>query len=884
MIHVLLLLALLAGFLSAGPDAKAEPARYYAADYLHDIEGGQTVAEAIAGAGRAWRSGTAPSGHLEGALWVRYRAAALADEAPVVVTMGDWWVDSVSAYLVGSSGGVVRRLAAVAEPGFYTPHAFRLPTDLAPGTQLVFRLASETAIRPQLSSFSPTAFVKLLEQRRLLAVGALGGMGVCALFLAIAAIVLRAPSAAWLALATVGLQAYVILDAGALPGSWLVQLHGDFAVWNPLYMLPVVIAMLGMLRTAFPLAQHYPWLERVCLGGQGLLITCWVAGLAGGGRWLLVITNVSVLGVLLVILLTFALLIKRGQKWAGLGLCSALPLGLVALLRSPLLFTERSVGGWDQVQQLLPFATVLLCIALLLSRFLTEIDERRRIGRDLASVEADARRKLEREVRRRTLEAERARLAAEKLARVKDRFMVAVSHDLRTPLATIVGVVELLESGADDLSADRQRGMLRRASRYILDVIEDLTLYERLKSGSQRPSSNQFSLVGIAEDIEGLLGERAADNGVLLSIDIPPGLPDVVCDRRYVSRILVNLTTNALAATSSGGAVQLDLALRQGETGRELMMTVADAGRGLAPEALAALRSGDVAGYGFTVVGDLVNALQGRLSVDSELGKGTTVIVTIPVEIATASEDLDPANALLEVQRVLLVEDVPENQLIGSAMLRSFGLQVVAVASLRETREALAEGSYDVLLLDRQLPDGDGLAALEELRALCRSRFYYPRCVLVTADSSAEARDSALNNGFDSLLLKPYTLRQLRDALAGGSGRLPDVPAVGHRNYLDLLAPEQRRQVLQGFKATAGEVQDALRLALKYDDVELALSASHRLVGSASAAARERLAEQARAVNDHLRRDHRLDRHGLEQLLYRLAASVEGVAVEQAAL
>lgn len=875
------LLAVLLGYCMVFGQASAAERQYLQdVELLHDESGMLTLEQLVApDAAARFSIGKAPPSYPAGALWLRLNGDWLGRDGALMLEVGRWWVGSIDAFLV-APGAAPSPLAPLAREGYFTPHVFRVPAGQAAGADVYLRMSSRTSVPTGVAVWQADAFLEHLERRRLAVAGALGAMGACLLLLLGYSLPTRDPAAAWLALAVAGTACYVALDAGALPASWLAPIRGHMAVLNPLYTLPISIGALGALRFVFPLAAHLPRLAGWLRVGQLVLAALWLAGPVlsyqlGLGRWLIQMANGAILLVASVYLISAIVMLMRGYRSAVLVLALLLPMGAAGLAAIPWVGRALPVSFTDLATPLLPLLTTLLGVALLGSRLLEVTVERRRLREEHRLRDREVQRELERTVRKRTMQAEKARLRAEKLARVKERFMAAISHDLRTPLATVVGLADVAGREYAGLGVAEQQRMLRRASRYMLDVIEDLTLFERLEDGAERAVANRFSLGGLAGDVEALLQERARDAGVELSMSAEEAAADVVSDRRYLARILVNLVSNALAATPEGGRVQVRLALaRTAPSGAQLQLAVEDSGRGLDGKALAALRRGALPGHGFTVVRELVDALHGELAITSTPGSGTCVTVVVPVETASEAGGLSPAPpALVAEQRILLVEDVVENQLIARALLESLGHTVATAGTLAECRRWVQEDTFDTLLLDRQLPDGDGLAALKSLRALCRRGGYYPRFVLVTADASAEARDDAYTEGFDALLTKPFSTEQLADALSGGAGRLPEVAAEGHRNYLDLLPPELQAEVLQGFAATAQEVADALSEAVRKGDVQRALAASHRLVGSASMASFSRLADGARRFNENLKASGTIDSQAVQRLLRELQAA-----------
>ncbi len=858
------------------------------ADLLYDDHGTLTIDRVVEGSidGVGFTNAGLRSQYVSGALWLRWDASDLAFYESSILEAGPWWIKSVDAFLVGPDGGVLA-LTPFTRAGYFSPQAFPLATRQLAGERLYLRLVAEAAMPRELRLWEADAYTAHMERERLVAVLALGALSTCLGLLLVSAIVLREPSPAWLALVVAGIACYVSLRAGVAPVRWLESMRGHLASLNPVYTLPIAIGALGVLRSAFPVAILLPRTEVVLRSSVYGLLFLWLVGPAlslniGLGRWFLQLANGVILLVAGAYFWVLISLYRCGHRSALNSLAILLPLATAGLTSIPWIGRALPpVLEWNLVR-LLPLLTTFLGLILLGSRLWETVSERRRIQESQRLRDVEVKRELERTVRRRTLQAEENRLRAEKLARLQERLMVAVSHDLRTPLTTVVGLAQLAEFDSNILAEAQQRRMLQRASHYMLDIVEDLTLYERLERGAERSISNRFLLTDLAQDVDELLRQRARDAEVTLEIRTEADSHEVVSNRRYLARVLVNLVSNGISATPSGGHVVAKLALSaEGATEPCLRIEVEDNGCGLESEAIAALLDGEMKGYGFTVVQELVRVLQGEIAISSKLGSGTQVTVTLPVEICNKGQIQAPElPAVTPKQRVLLVEDVTENQLIGSALLSALGHTVTTAKTLHECRLIMGQSQFDTVLLDRQLPDGDGLASLKELRAQCSGGDGATRFVLVTADVRSEAHDQAWWHGFDALLTKPYSVSQLVDALGGGPGRLPESAPEDYRDYVELLPPELQGELLRGFQSTVEAVDEALAESLIDGDVQRALSASHRLVGSAAIASHNQLSDAARRFNEDLKQTGTVDQEAVQQLRVLLQAAHSGVRMD----
>jgi signal transduction histidine kinase len=221
----------------------------------------------------------------------------------------------------------------------------------------------------------------------------------------------------------------------------------------------------------------------------------------------------------------------------------------------------------------------------------------------------------------------------EEVDRLRRELVASVSHDLRTPLAALRGYLETLQMMGDQLDAAEQRRYVEAASRHtdrLAKLVDSLFELAKLESGGVQPQRERFQLEELAQDVAQPYELRAKDAGVALHCDLATGLPAVHADIGLVERVLENLIENALRHTPAGGRVTLRVAA----AGEEVEVSVADTGRGIAPEALPRIferfyragdddASGEGMGLGLAIVERILALHDRAVEVESQPGEGT---------------------------------------------------------------------------------------------------------------------------------------------------------------------------------------------------------------------------------------------------------------------
>ncbi len=400
-------------------------------------------------------------------------------------------------------------------------------------------------------------------------------------------------------------------------------------------------------------------------------------------------------------------------------------------------------------------------------------------------------RRLNRELLAANARAEAAQHRAEEANALKSQFLANVSHEVRTPLNGVLGMIQAI--AADELNpVQRERlEVLRGSSRGMLTILNDLLDLAKIEAGKLTLESVEFDLAPVVEGSRHAFWAAAEAKGLDLELTVEADARGLYRgDPTRLRQVVDNLVSNAIKFTSEGG-VYVTFAATGAGTG--LRLSVRDTGIGLTPEAagkiFAKFEQADASttrkfggtGLGLSICRELVHAFGGEITVTSLPGEGTTFTAELPLprigDSPAPGADADGAEAAGleeagEGLRILAAEDHPVNQLVLRTLLSQLGCEVTLVGDGAQALEAFRTARWDVVLMDIQMPNMDGLEATRAIRALERGEgLGRTPLVALTANAMPDQIAEYRAAGFDDHLSKPIDagdlLAVLNRALAG---------------------------------------------------------------------------------------------------------------------
>lgn len=485
-------------------------------------------------------------------------------------------------------------------------------------------------------------------------------------------------------------------------------------------------------------------------------------------------------------------------------------------------------------------------------------------------------RRLKKQLEARETALKQTQIQNEKLGRHRIDFLAAMSHDIRTPLAGVIGMLKF--ALRDRTIADRTVEYLRiglKNSEALLAILNDLLDFSRIDAGRLSINTQDLDLIDIIDEAITILRPQADAKALLLRCELAPGLPrHVQGDPNRIRQILLNLLGNAIKFTERG-EVRLRASGEAADGLARVSFSISDTGPGIPlemlprlfrkfePADLSSTRRADGPGLGLAICKELVDLMGGHIEADTRLGKGTTLRFSLPLalggppekESVKAPSHLRHAHRL----RVLCAEDVRTNQIIISTLLEGMGHEVAVAENGLEALRALHQEDYDLVLMDGRMPQMDGEQASRLIRRggsldLPVRDSLIP-IIALTANGSDRDRARYMSAGMDGFLSKPVDERLLYDQLEKTISQLlargrqlprtaptlaelddmfgvaPADPAI-HILPLSGMTARHQQRIAQAFLEEAPRRLDEGRLALQNGDGEGASSAFHALKGS----------------------------------------------------
>lgn len=383
---------------------------------------------------------------------------------------------------------------------------------------------------------------------------------------------------------------------------------------------------------------------------------------------------------------------------------------------------------------------------------------------------------LEQRVAERTVQLEAAN-------RAKGMFLANMSHELRTPLNAILGFSSMLRRD-HQLSQGHAKSLdiINRSGEHLLALINDVLEMAKIEAGRLTLDQTPFDLGAMVRDVADMMRLRAEEKGLRLLFDQSSECPRYIRgDEARLRQILVNLVGNAVKFTHEGG-VTIRLGVKQNHR-KHLVIEVEDSGPGISEadqerifrpfEQLAEGAEQTGTGLGLSITRQFVDLMDGSITVDSVVGKGSLFRVELPVELASASDIYAAREEEGEVlglapghpsYRILIAEDQNENAVLLTQLMEAIGLETRVAENGERCVQIFQEWRPDLIWMDRRMPVMDGMEATRRIRQLPHGDAV--KIVAVTASAFKEQQSEMLAAGMDDFVRKPYRFDEIYNSLA----------------------------------------------------------------------------------------------------------------------
>lgn len=482
-----------------------------------------------------------------------------------------------------------------------------------------------------------------------------------------------------------------------------------------------------------------------------------------------------------------------------------------------------------------------------------------------------------------------AKELAERSLKIKERFLANMSHEIRTPMNGIIGMIDLLGSTGLDTEQSEYIRTIKKSSDSLLNILNDILDLSKIEAGKMKLRKEPVKLIDTFEKVYELYSQQAHLSNNSLYYHLNDELPEyILTDETRLMQVLSNLTSNAIKFSPKKGTINLSIrVLEKAGNVYKFKVSIKDSGIGISKTDLEKLfqsfsqidssssKTFSGTGLGLAISKELVRSMGGDIGVASTPGFGSTFWFTFTAESVDASslprkkeENVFVKQFTDSSPRILLVDDNHINRNVASNILKKSGCEVIEAESGFEAIDKVQQGEYDLIFMDIQMPDMDGIEATKQIKSLHLT--HTPPVVAMTAYSMEEDQARFLHNGLDDYIAKPIKANALIDKVKAwlnfelkpvGSDVFDEATEelVINQNTLNQLykygGKELIESVLLDFDKEATDQVKKVRKYYQGKEYKKMQSELHTLKGNAGTFGVEKLAMAARDLEKLLKED-----------------------------
>ncbi len=490
------------------------------------------------------------------------------------------------------------------------------------------------------------------------------------------------------------------------------------------------------------------------------------------------------------------------------------------------------------------------------------------------------------------IELKQAKEVAERSLKVKELFLANMSHEIRTPMNGIIGMIDLMEGTTITPDQKHYIQTIKKSSETLLNILNDILDLSKIEAGKMQLKLEPVKLRNTMDKIYALFAQQALSKNINLYYHLSEKLPEyVLIDETRLLQILSNLISNAIKFTEGGGSIDIDLKKARIPGKKNIIRcVVSDSGIGISPENIRRLfgifsqidnsttKSYSGTGLGLAISKELARLMGGKIGVYSTLGLGSSFWFTfeaeptkktVIVENKIVDNDITIEGYFEEEQpKILLVDDNGVNRQVAGEILKKSGCIVTLVENGKRAIELAAKNKYDLIFMDIQMPEMDGVTATRKIKEM--NLEVQPPIVAMTAYSMKEDKERFLSQGLDDYVAKPIRANDLLNKVRqwvldeqifnGEGGEEPEHGEILNmetvNQLIDLGGEEMVHQVFNDFLEETTEQIDSSIKAAKKDDYEEIRKHLHTLKGNAGTLGVEKLSKQAEMIEKNIKNEN----------------------------